>query len=152
MAIIDFKLHFSAVCYIILHNVKLLLQSLFEICDIILGVIKLHTVTKIMQDSNAFQTANPLLLTRFSCLHGYQYAGAECGPKLITSPLRKSVRKNVKTVSVNVVCVYGCLDEKGEWKKCPYLMGLNQKTFAHLFSGIEGRIMHNANNQIQLTI
>jgi len=42
-----------------------------------------------MEDSNAFQTANPLLLTRFACLHGYQYAGTECGLKLITSPLRK---------------------------------------------------------------
>jgi len=80
-----------------------------------------------MEDSNAFQTANPLLLTRFACLHGYQYAGTECGLKLITSPLRKSVRKNGKTVSVNVVCVYGCPDEKGEWNKCPYLMGHNQK-------------------------
>jgi len=96
-----------------------------------------------MEDSNAFQTANPLLLTRFACLHGYQYAGTECGLKLITSPLRKSVRKNGKTVSVNVVCVYGCPDEKGEWNKCPYLMGHNQKTFAHLFSEKEGRIMHN---------
>lgn len=54
---------------------------------------------------HAFQTPNPRWLTLFSCLHGYQYTGAECGPKLITSPLRISVRKNVKTVSVHVVCV-----------------------------------------------
>lgn len=43
--------NFSAVKCFVSHTVKLLLQSLFEICDIILSEMKLHTATTIMQSS-----------------------------------------------------------------------------------------------------
>lgn len=70
-------------------------------------------------EPHAFQTANPLRLTLFSCLHGYQYAGAETNNKSFENIGEEKCENCFCTCSV---CK--AFERKGGWNKCrPLSMG-----------------------------